>query len=720
MLQTGLSLKGYSVRKEDLTLQEIENLKNELTVNPFNMYQNNQKIEFFKIYQENKNKLYLPKVYGLKKFGIPKTNKLAEHIKPINIEFKGTLRPEQHEPVNKFLEACKDPLRQGGVISVHCGGGKCLGKDTPVLLYSGHTKLVQDITFKDILMGDDSTPRQVLSICGGQEKLYRINQGNIESYVVNESHLLALKSRETYDVRIISVKDYLEISKESKAFKDMLHGYRVSICFPYQRIFADPYLYGYMLFDPMYNNTYLLDSYKYNAYTIRIAVLDGIIQYQQSHTIIHKNEKLIDDVVYLTRSLGYHAIKQKYKSYYVITIRITADPSSLLTPISVEPIGIGNYYGFEISGNGRFVLGNFTVTHNTTMAIYLMSQLKVKTMVIVHKEFLLQQWKERIEQFAPNARIGLLKAQTVDIIDKDIVMVSLQSLSMKEYTDDIFKEFGFTIYDECHHASAENFSQALRKVNTQYSLGLSATPKRKDGLTKVFLWHLGNIVYTSSKRYDNVDVDMVYYYDRAPEYSQEEYMYKGKLNISRMVNKICDYEPRVRFIINLIKTLLEEEPDRKIIILSDRRNHIDRIIELVRSELKIAADPYYGGLKEKVLKEAETKQIIGGTFSMAAEGLDVRGLDTLILASPKTDIIQSVGRILREKAEERKYVPKVIDIVDNFSIFVNQSKKRADYYKKAKYNVNIAEASPLHTNPENAAALVLDKFVIEDLEADHD
>jgi len=720
MIQTSLSLKGYSVKKEDLTLQEIEKLKDDLTVNPFNMYQNNQKIESFKIYQENKNKLYLPKVYGLKKFGIPKTNKLTEHIKPINIEFKGQLRPEQHEPVNKFLEACKDPLRQGGVISVHCGGGKCLGKDTPVLLYSGHTKLVQDITTRDILMGDDSTPRQVLSICGGREQLYRINQGNIESYVVNESHLLALKSRETHDVRIISVKDYLEICKDSKEFKKTWLGYRVPICFPLKRVFADPYKYGYMLFDPIYSNKFILDSYKYNDYTIRIEVLNGIIDYQKSYTIIHKNERLIDDVVYLTRSLGFHAIKQQYKSFYVISIRITAKPSSLLTPISVEPIGIGNYYGFEISDNGLFVLGNFTVTHNTTMAIYLMSQLKVKTMVIVHKEFLLQQWKERIEQFAPSARIGLLKAQTVDIIDKDIVMVSLQSLSMKEYTDDIFKEFGFTIYDECHHASAENFSQALRKVNTQYSLGLSATPKRKDGLTKVFLWHLGNIVYTSSKRYDNVDVDMVYYYDRAPEYSQEEYMYKGKLNISRMVNKICDYEPRVRFIINLIKTLLEEEPDRKIIILSDRRNHIDRIIELVRSELKIAADPYYGGLKEKVLKEAETKQIIGGTFSMAAEGLDVRGLDTLILASPKTDIIQSVGRILREKAEERKYVPKVIDIVDNFSIFVNQSKKRGEYYKKAKYNVEMIDKvaeEPQHANPEKAAALVLDKCAITDLEA---
>ncbi len=143
----------------------------------------------------------------------------------------------------------------------------------------------------------------------------------------------------------------------------------------------------------------------------------------------------------------------------------------------------------------------------TAIAIYTICALRKKTLVIVHKEFLVQQWHERISMFAPDARIGLIQGKTIDIEDKDIVIGLLQSLSMKEYDKTVFDSFGYVIVDEIHRTGAEIFSRALDKVNFKYSLGLSATLNRKDGLSKVFIWHIGNVVYKIKSRLDDVYVN---------------------------------------------------------------------------------------------------------------------------------------------------------------------------------------------------------------------
>ena len=323
----------------------------------------------------------------------------------------------------------------------------------------------------------------------------------------------------------------------------------------------------------------------------------------------------------------------------------------------------------------------------TTIAINLICQLKVKTLIVVHKDFLLQQWKERIEQFAPSAKIGYIKAQIIDIIDKDIVIGSLQSLSMKEYDVSVFSSFSFVIIDEVHHIGAEVFSQALRKITFKYSLGLSATINRKDGLTKVFKWFLGDILFSIKKRTDSVQVQLKYFKDTSPEYCEEVVMYNYKPNMSKMINNICAYKPRIVFIRDIIINLIAIEDKRKILVLSDRRNHLENMKKEFE-EHKISAGLYYGGLKQEVLKETETKQVILATYNMVSEGFDLPSLNTLILASPKSDIVQSSGRILREKEECRIYQPLIIDIIDSFSLFGNQSKKRQDFYKKNKYDID--------------------------------
>ena len=136
----------------------------------------------------------------------------------------------------------------------------------------------------------------------------------------------------------------------------------------------------------------------------------------------------------------------------------------------------------------------------TVLALYIIALLQKKTIVIVHKDFLMTQWRDRIQQFLPEARIGKIQQNTIDIENKDIVLAMVQSLSQKEYDSEVFSSFGLAIFDECHHLGAEVFSKSMAKVASKYMLGLSATPDRKDGLRKVFEWFIGPMVYFTRRK----------------------------------------------------------------------------------------------------------------------------------------------------------------------------------------------------------------------------
>ena len=110
-----------------------------------------------------------------------------------------------------------------------------------------------------------------------------------------------------------------------------------------------------------------------------------------------------------------------------------------------------------------------------------------------------------------------------------------------------------------------------------------------------------------------------------------------------------------------------------------------------------------GGMKAGTLAECEDKQVIFATYAIASEGYDQKGLDTLILASPRSDVIQSVGRILRDKPCDRAHVPLIIDVVDTFSLFMGQATKRQAFYKSCKYTIK-SRASDELDNESDADA----------------
>lgn len=326
----------------------------------------------------------------------------------------------------------------------------------------------------------------------------------------------------------------------------------------------------------------------------------------------------------------------------------------------------------------------------TIIALYLTHCLRKKTLVIVHKEFLLEQWKERIEEFLPDAKIGRIQGNIIDVQNKDIVIGMLQSLSMKDYPKQIFDSFGFTIIDETHHIAAEVFSNALFKIVTPYMLGLSATMNRKDGLTRVFQLFLGDIEYkVIREQSSNVVVNAIYYKPNDLEFNETILNHKGQTDYSKMLSKITTYLPRTLFIIDVLKNLLTDPLNQQIMILAQYKHVLNQIYSYVEENKLDTIGYYVGGMKQTDLKETESKKIILATYAMAEEALDIKTLTTLMMITPKTNVTQSVGRILRSNHER----PFIVDIIDKHDVFHKQWYLRKKFYNQNNYTIMYSNQS---------------------------
>lgn len=359
----------------------------------------------------------------------------------------------------------------------------------------------------------------------------------------------------------------------------------------------------------------------------------------------------------------------------------------------------------HLKKHGSGLASIYTGWGKTAAALWIASQLGVKTLIIVHTDNLLEQWKERINDFLgiPDNEIGIIRGPKVDIENKKICIGMIQSISMKEYSNDTFKDFGLTTYDETHHYGCRTFSRIFYKIGTRYNLGLSATLTRSDGLTKVIKYFLGDII-VSLKLCVLTPTIIVKYTNIEP--LEEKRMVNGKANLPGMINDLCDSFTRNLEIISIIKEKYNE--NRKILVLSDRRNQCHELKRLLGDDYSTGI--YVGGMKNDVLKESNTKRIIFATYQIASEGYDNKELDTLIFASPKTNIEQAIGRILRQENENE---PEVIDIVDAWSVFNNLFFSRMKFYKKKKYPMGGSYKSKDDTDKQ---IVKLDKCVIEEIE----
>ena len=790
--------KGYTIPKTEISKKEEEFLKRDLFVKPIvpGMQFGNPGDEStaFPVYRENSNKMYLPRFYGIQRYGVPDKCEIQTGDS-IQVPFVQTLRDYQEKIVDIYCKHVSKPLSSdnaspggGGILEVPCGRGKCLSLNTPILMYDGTIKMVQDVNVGDVIMGDDSTPRNVLTLARGREMMYKVIPTKGDPYVVNESHILSLKyssavNKHTPKGTVIDMPllDYLDLPKSYHGRGGVLVGYRVPIKFKHIEIELDPYLLGYWLGDgrsngtgittqeasvlkyltgdcfqnkhsslylqytgsqydyrinsltknhknfmmdflrknDLVNNKHIPHNYKCNDRTVQLELLAGLIDsdgyyHHNCYDIIQKNETLLDDILFVARSLGFAAYKTACKkscmykgekregTYYKASIsgqgledipvkchRKQAHArkqikDALNTRIKIEKMDVDNYYGFEIDGNRRFVLGDFTVTHNTIMALKIISALATKTLILVHKEFLMNQWIERITDFLPSARVGKIQGPTFDIENKDIVIGMIQSLYDKEYHTNAFSSFGLTIIDEVHRIGSEQFSRTLFKTITPCMLGISATVDRKDKLTRVLYMFIGNKIYEEKREADDpVCVRAIQYVSADPGFNAVEVDFRGNTKYSSMIVKLCEFGPRSDFIVKVLGDLLQENPDNQIMILCHNRSLLTYLYDSILHRKLATVGYYVGGMKQAKLQETESKQIVLATYAMAAEALDIKTLSTLVMVTPKTDIIQSVGRILRVKHEN----PIIVDIVDTHDNFQKQWLQRRRFYKKCNYRI---------------------------------
>lgn len=332
---------------------------------------------------------------------------------------------------------------------------------------------------------------------------------------------------------------------------------------------------------------------------------------------------------------------------------------------------------FETEGGG--VLSLPCGYGKTTVSLALSAHLKVRTMIVVHKEFLANQWVEKIKEFCPGATIGRVQGDVFDM-EKDFVIAMIQTMCMREFDKKAFDSIGLLVVDEAHHIGAPAFSQFMFKVCPKFTLGLTATPERKDGLTRLLYWFLGPEFFKVERvNQGTTKVQTLQYSDPAFQEAPPVTRF-GQLNMAGMINIVTELEARNDLIVQTAEDAFME--GRRVLILSDRREHCFYLQNRLGSKAKL----YIGGMKEADLEESAKSPIVVATFQLAHEGLDIPVLDTVILATPKSDIKQSIGRIMRETAGKVND-PLIFDIADQWSVFFAMYRKRLRVYREGGFEV---------------------------------
>jgi len=332
-------------------------------------------------------------------------------------------------------------------------------------------------------------------------------------------------------------------------------------------------------------------------------------------------------------------------------------------------------------------LSSATGSGKTIMALYMVARRRQPALIVVHTKELASQWVERTETFLgiPSEEIGIIGGGKKKVGEK-ITVALVQSLY--KCVEEIADHVGFLIVDECHRCPSRTFTEAVTGFNARYMLGLSATPWRRDKLSKVIFWHLGDVHHEVDKAHlvetGNVlkaevilrETDFRPFYDPVNEYS-------------KMLSELTADTDRNVLIASDV-ALETSNSDGICLVLSDRKAHCENLQALLKYRFKLDAELLTGDLsqgeRQHVIERLNQKRanVVIATGQLIGEGFDCQNLSTLFLATPVSfsgRVLQYLGRVLRPAPGKDK--ARVFDYIDiHVDILTKAAKTRQRVYRQ--------------------------------------
>ena len=319
----------------------------------------------------------------------------------------------------------------------------------------------------------------------------------------------------------------------------------------------------------------------------------------------------------------------------------------------------------------------------TICALYMIAKRRQPTFILVHTKELMWQWKDRIKEFL-NYNCGLVGDGNFN--PKDITVGLIRTTINRAKESDYAKKFGYLIVDECHRTSSSTFTQACGLFEPYYLTGLSATPFRKDGLTKFIFFSLGDLVYKLDKK-EMIKQGKVL---KPTIIKRQTNLFFGesenKLTYAELFNKVKNSEIRNQIIVEDVSKQLKKNYVC-CLVLSDHSQHLKKfqdLFDFIGTEYHLLTGSLSKLIRKKTVEQLIQKkvQILLATNSLIGEGFDFSGFTDMFLTSP----IASEGRLEQilgrgTRVEKGKKNVNIFDYVDQDPVFQSQWRKRKKFYE---------------------------------------
>lgn len=305
---------------------------------------------------------------------------------------------------------------------------------------------------------------------------------------------------------------------------------------------------------------------------------------------------------------------------------------------------------------------------------------RLPLLVVVHTNALMDQWRERINEFWPGASVGRIQQDECTWKGYPVAIAMLHTLVRRKFSPQFYAYWKLAVFDEVHRLGAGHFSSVCSMFPCE-RWGLSATLRREDGMDKVIQLHLGQVAFQDLTQPLK---PRVYFVSTGIRVNERKYMFRrGRINLSRLMSDLADRDDRNRLILEWVHKAASA--GRTILVLGERLSQLHYLYENTECASKSL---HVGSMKPEERRDALKHQVVFATQHLAKEGLDRPAFDTLFILFPfggQGRAQQSVGRILRVHGGKKS--PRVFVFEDSIGILQALAHKLRRHLKAMDFSV---------------------------------